>query len=175
MNWADIGKTVARVAPVLGGVLGGPVGAIAGAAGSLVASFLGCEPEPEAVAKIVADPAALARLQELEIRKQETILDWQAKQLDAELKNTTDARAKEVNLAKSGSKTVWATPAVALVVTVGFFMLLFAVLEKGPGEINQAALILLGTLGTGFGSVVNYYLGSSLGSTQKNDMLRVGK
>ena len=30
MEWADVGRAVAKAAPVLGSVLGGPVGAIAG-------------------------------------------------------------------------------------------------------------------------------------------------
>ena len=34
--------------------------------------------------------------------------------------------------------------------------------------INEPALLLLGSLGTAFGSVVNYYLGSSIGSYRKD-------
>lgn len=36
------------------------------------------------------------------------------------------------------------------------------------------ALVLLGSLGTAFGAVVNYYLGSSLGSAQKTAMIQGG-
>lgn len=171
MDWQTIGSTVAKIAPVLGGILGGPVGAVASAAGSLLASALGVEPSPEAVKVALSDQESIIKLKELEIQHKARLLEWQGMQLQAELENTKDARAKEIALAKAGSKAAWATPFVALVVSVGFFVLLWQVL-KLQTEVPQAALLLLGTLSTGFGSVINYYLGSSLGSSQKNDLVK---
>lgn len=49
MNWKDIGLIVAKATPLLGTAVDGPVGLVAGAAGSLVASFLGCDESPKAV------------------------------------------------------------------------------------------------------------------------------
>ncbi|WP_290917966.1 hypothetical protein [Halodesulfovibrio sp.] len=166
MNWKDIGTSVAKVAPVLGAALGGPVGAIAGAAGTLIGSFLGVEPEPEAVAKALQNPEALLKLKELEVKQQGQLLGWQRAQLDAELRNVQDARAREVALAKAGHGGAWVTGVIALVVICGFFWMLNIVVTTP--EVSEPALLLLGSLGTAFGAVVNYYLGSSLGSYRKD-------
>lgn len=173
MDWKDIGACVAKVAPVLGAVLGGPVGAIAGAAGTLVSSFLGVEPEPEAVAAALQNPETLLKIKELEAEEQRQILGWQKAQLEAELINVQGARAREVELAKAGHGGAWVTGAVALVVIIGFFWMLSRVVEAS--NVNEPALLLLGSLGTAFGAVVNYYLGSSLGSYRKDSVQRGGE
>lgn len=170
MTWKDVGRMAAQTAPVLAGALGGPAGAVASAAGALLASFLGEEPEPDAVARALRDPAAIVRLKELEAEQRSRLLEWQAKQVEAELANVQDARKREVELAKAGHSAAWATTGVALLVTAGFFVMLWSVLQQ-EGETSEAALLLLGSLGTAFGAVVNYYLGSSLGSAQKNRLL----
>lgn len=169
MDWKDVGKTVAKAAPVLGAVLTGPAGAIAASAGALAASFLGEEPEPENLMRALENPEAMIRLRELEDRHRARLLEWQARQLELEVENTKSARNREVELAKAGSAAAWITGIVALVVIVGFFGMLHQVLAKDL--INEPALILLGSLGTAFGAVVNYYLGSSLGSTRKTNFL----
>jgi len=166
MTWKDVGRMAANTAPILACVLTGPVGAISSAAGALLASFLGQEPEPQTVAKTLLDPAALARVRELEEQELSRLLEWQARQVELELANVQDARRREVELATVGHGLAWSTTAVALIVAVGFFVMLWSVLRQG--EVSEAALLLLGCLGTAFGAVINYYLGSSLGSAQKN-------
>lgn len=168
MNWKEVGETVAKTAPLLGSVLGGPAGAIAGVAGSLLGSFLGVEAEPETVLSALQDPHVAARLQELESAERERILHWQQAQLSAELENVRDARSREVKLAQSGHGGAWVTGAVSLVVISGFFWMLQLVVSMP--EVSEPALLLLGSLGTAFGAVVNYYLGSSLGSYRKTSM-----
>ena len=173
MEWADVGRAVAKTAPVLGSVLGGPVGAIAGAAGSLIASALGCEPDPEAVQRTIAQsPDLLLKLKDLEIQQQAQILQWQNQQIQAELSDRMSARDREVELAKSGHGASWATSIVSVIVTVGFFAMLWLVLSGGKSELGDAGLMLLGTLASAFGAVVNYYLGSSLGSTSKDAYIK---
>ncbi len=171
MSWADVGKAVAKVAPVLGGVLGGPVGAIAGAAGALVSSFLGVDADPEAITKAMADPETLVKLKQLESDERQRLLEWQSTQLNAELENVKSAREREVALAQAGHGASWATSIVSCIVTVGFFVMLYLVISGGKAELGDAGLMLLGTLATGFGAVINYYLGSSLGSASKDKFL----
>jgi hypothetical protein len=66
MDWTDLGKIVAPIAPTLGGLLGGlipfPGGAIAGQAlGNIIAKQFGVESTPAAVAgAIAASPNELA-------------------------------------------------------------------------------------------------------------------
>ena len=172
MEWRDLGSSIAKVAPVLGAVVGGPIGAIAGAAGTLISSFLGVDATPEAVSAAIANPEMAVRLKELEMQHQAVLIDWQSKQLDAELENTKDARAMPVQLTKAGSHMGTTAPAVvSVLVTVGFGLMLWKVLGM-EGEPSQAAVLLLGSLSTAFGAVVNFYLGSSLGSYRKDDALR---
>ena len=63
------------------------------------------------------------------------------------------------------------TPRVlAYLITFGFFGMLL-VINFLP-EANQSILnIMVGSLGTAWVSIVNYYFGSSLGSRNKNDLL----
>ncbi|MFV0347287.1 MAG: hypothetical protein ACK5JO_01785 [Halodesulfovibrio sp.] len=173
MEWKDVAKTVSKAAPLLATVLGGPVGAVAGAAGSLIGSLFGVEAEPDEVARMLQDPQALIRIRELEQEHAAMLLQWQATQLQAELDNVRNAREREVALAKTGHGGAWVTGLVALVVVVGFFWMLQAVVEMG--QVNEPALLLLGSLGTAFGAVVNYYLGSSLGSYRKDAFMGQGK
>lgn len=169
MDWQDIAGTVARAAPVLGAVLGGPVGAVATAAGGLLASVLGVEAQPSAVAQaITADPEAMLKLRQIEADERARLLDWQTEQVRAELENVKDARAMAVELRRSGDIMSTLAPAlISLVVVLGFFGMLYAVLNVELKN-TEASLLLLGTLSTGFGAVLNYYLGSSLGSFRKD-------
>ncbi len=64
MDWSKLKNIVAKAAPMLGTVLGGPLG---GAAGSLIASGLGVEDDPDAVMAALQDPSAAARLKEIEM------------------------------------------------------------------------------------------------------------
>lgn len=172
MDWKDVGGTVAKVAPILGAVVGGPLGAVAGAAGALISSFLGVENDPAAVANALQNPETLVRLKELEAQQQARLLDWQDEQLKAELENTKDARAMAVQLMQAGSSMGTIGPAVvSTIVTVGFAVMLWKVLEMS-GAPSEAAVLLLGSLSTAFGAVVNFYLGSSLGSFRKDAALR---
>lgn len=168
MSWADVGKAVSKVAPILGGVIGGPVGVIAGAAGALVGSFLGVDADPESITKALADPETLVKLKQLESDERQRLLEWQTSQLNAELENVKSAREREISLAQAGHGASWATSIVSCIVTIGFFIMLYIVISGGKAELGDAGLMLLGTLATGFGAVINYYLGSSLGSASKD-------
>jgi hypothetical protein len=169
MTWAEIGKKVASVAPVLGGVLGGPVGAVAGAAGALLGSFLGVDPEPEKIAAALS-PETLVRLKELEVRQQDRLLDWQTEQIRCETANVVSARQREIELARAGHGASWGTSVISIIVTLGFFVMLYLTMRY-KSELGEAGLLLLGTLSTAFGAVINYYLGSSSGSAAKERII----
>lgn len=71
MDWKDVGKVIAPLAPTLGGILGGlipfPGGALVGTAlGNIIARQFGVEPTPQAVSDAIArmpHELALAKLQ----------------------------------------------------------------------------------------------------------------
>lgn len=59
---------------------------------------------------------------------------------------------------------------LGILVTLGFFGILGgALLGYMSLSDNPSLMILLGTVATGFGTVFNYYFGSSLDKTQKVD------
>ena len=58
-------------------------------------------------------------------------------------------------------------------ITVGFFVLLYLLLLSAVPEENKEILnIVVGALIGSFTSIVGYFYGSSLGSADKNEMLR---
>ncbi len=67
LDWKDIAGTVARSAPMLGGLLGGPVGVAVGAVGSIIASALGVASTPDAVSiALQTNPDAAVKLAQIE-------------------------------------------------------------------------------------------------------------
>lgn len=169
-DWRAIVKTVA---PALGTMLGGPLGGIAATA---ITSALGIEADSTedqiAAAVRTATPEQLLALKSAENQFK---LDMERIGLDYEKIAADDrdsARKREVTLSQAGDLIgARATHVVATIVTVGFFAVLFIVLSGKVTTDNQAALLLLGTMSAGFGAVVQYYLGSSLGSKAKTDAL----
>lgn len=62
---------------------------------------------------------------------------------------------------------------LAIIITLGFLGVLLLVLLHGlPVDNNNSVLILLGSLGTVFGSVAGYYFGSSTGSAAKEQTIK---
>lgn len=59
------------------------------------------------------------------------------------------------------------------IIVIGFFILLYALLRLSIPEANKDILnIVVGALIGSFTSIVGYFYGSSLGSSEKNEMLR---
>ncbi len=92
--WKDVAGVVGEAAPVIGGILAGPAGA---AGGRLIASALGVTDDPDKVlAALQADPAALAKVRQLEIehktRLQELAVAAEQNRLAADT-----ARLAEIN------------------------------------------------------------------------------
>lgn len=81
--WDGIKQTVAGAAPLLGSALGGPAG---GAVGSMIASALGTEDDPEAIQAALDDPEAAAKLKALE---QEHQRELRRMMLEAETQRLT--------------------------------------------------------------------------------------
>jgi hypothetical protein len=64
--------------------------------------------------------------------------------------------------------------AVGTVVLVGFFAAMYFVLVKvrADNPMRDVVLIFAGTLGAKFGTVVDWYFGSSAGSDVKTELLK---
>jgi uncharacterized BrkB/YihY/UPF0761 family membrane protein len=92
--------------------------------------------------------------------------------LQAQLADVQNARNQTVKLAEAGSVIAWGAPIISILITVGFFAMLYVVIRQEIPESSQTlANIMLGSLGTSFTAVVGYWVGSSAGSAQKTNAL----
>lgn len=63
--------------------------------------------------------------------------------------------------------------ALGAVIVIGFFILLYLLLANSIPESNKDLLnIVVGALIGSFTSIVGYFYGSSLGSAEKNELLK---
>lgn len=162
-NFTDaLKKVVGTIAPTLGAALGGPLG---GTAGTMIAKALGKEdaPEQELEATLLkGDPETLLKLKQAEIDFQQFLKDADIKIQSLENEDRANAREREKTLHD------WTPSVLALAIVLGFFAVVAFILKWGlPQTGDQPLLLLLGTLGSGFIAVLNYYLGSSAGSASK--------
>lgn len=163
----DWKKTLATIAPGLATALGGP---LAGLAVQSISTALLGKPDGTddeiAVAMQTGGMDSLVKLKQVEN-------DFAAKmkelEVDLERVHQADRASARDRQVKTGDKT----PAIlAGVILIGFFGILGYMLTHGiPENGGEALLVLLGSLGAAFGSVVAYYYGSSKGSSDKNALL----
>ncbi len=163
MNWLE---TLKALAPTVASALGGP---LAGAAVSALGSIFGVEqPTQETIARLFKDGQLsadnLAEIRKLELKYQNDERERGFRYSELEFKNTADAR----DMQKQTRSYFPAT--LSTFVTIGFFGILITMLvyEYKPTE---PLLIMLGALGAAFGAVVNFWLGSSHGSQNKDATL----
>jgi hypothetical protein len=160
MTLLDLGKEITKYgAPLLGSVIGGPAGAIIG---SIVANIFGGDigNPSDLITKIHQDTESVNKLHELELAHQvalqQLVIQQAADGMRYSNDNTADARRS--NLA---SKTLF-PQFLSTVVIVGFFACIYWVaVYKEQGVDHDVMFTLLGAVGSGFGIVLNYWLGSS--------------
>ncbi len=170
----ELGRTVARYgAPLLGTVIGGPAGAVIG---QMVASQFGGDADDPAdlMYKIVADPNAAVKLAEIQnnskvelsriaMQMAENDLKYETQKIDLSNQNTKSARDSNA-LTKSLMPQI-----ISVIIMLGFFLSIWLVASLHQEEQDQQILyMLLGTMASAFGAVINYWLGSSAGSHSKD-------
>lgn len=168
MDWKAILSTVAPwIATAVGGPLGGlAVEAAANALGlsektegALKAAIAGVNPE-QMMALKTADQAFAIKMQELgfsHIEKLEALA----------VQDRQSAREREIKTGDSHTPRI-----IACAVIVGFFAILLVMMFKDlPSSSKEAALIMLGALGSAFTGVISYYYGSTAGSAEKSKLL----
>lgn len=107
--WEDLGSTVAKAAPLLGGAVGGPGGA---AIGQMVASAFGVDADdPQAIQQAIErDPQAVIKLREIESRHKERLeqlaLDRHQADLEAETKRHAESQTTIRTEAQHGTQYV---------------------------------------------------------------------
>lgn len=167
MDWQGIVKTVA---PWIGTALGGPLGGLAveAAANALGVSEKTTDAVKQALAGVTPD-------QMLALKKADQDFALQMQALG--FKQTSDLEAiaagdrKDARDMQKTTRSVM--PAVlSCVVTLGFLGLL-AGMMTGVLKVSdsQALLLMLGSLGTGWGMVMAFWFGTTHDSGRKTDML----
>jgi hypothetical protein len=92
--------------------------------------------------------------------------------LKARLGDVQGARAREVDIAKATGKKDINLYVVAWVIIGGFFALMAILLFiQLPTDSSGVVFMLFGALSSGFGSVVQYFFGSSKGEVEKADYM----
>jgi hypothetical protein len=132
---------------------------------------------PEAAAAVLADDPAMSEAFRLQVA-------MIAGQRDAEAERTFNerflaivadqgnARQQTLALAQTGSWLAWGAPIISVVVmlTFGLIVSLTLTCSMPPGS-EPILNVLLGTLSAMAMSVVSYWVGSSVGSVHKQDLL----
>jgi hypothetical protein len=147
---------------LIGLAFGGSAEAVATKVGKAASDVFGTTDAAAISAQVAADPAKADAFQ--------ARLQAETDQLKADLADVQSARAATTALAQAGSTIAWGAPVVSVAVTVGFIGILSVMTLRvvpDSGVVN----VLVGTLATAFGSVVNYWLGSSAGSHAKTQQL----
>lgn len=154
------------LAPTIGTALAGPLG---GAAASFLADKLGIQKKTiEAVSsaisgsKMTPEQITAVKLAELEFQKFLEQNNIDLAKLDVE--NTKSARDMQISIRSK-------TPEIlSFVITLGFFGVLSYMLtmEAKPGE---SLLIMLGSLGTAWAAIVNFWFGSTAASSRKTELI----
>lgn len=165
---SDMKEFLVKLAPAIGTALAGPLG---GVALGFLADKLGVEQKSiEAVGqaintqKLTPDQVAQIKAAELDFARFLKQNDIDLAKINAD--NTKSARDMQ-------TATRSRIPGIlACVVTLGFFGILSGMMtDTLQVSDKQALLLLLGSLSTAFGSVLNFYFGSSHGSLAKTELL----
>lgn len=158
MNW------LAQIAPTIATCLGGPLAGLAVTALSKVLNISADSVQSVIDSgKLSAEQIAQIKIAELELEKQAQELGLNFEQLAVD--DRKSARAMQ-------TETKSTVPAVlSYGITIGFFGILLSIMLGYATDNNQPLLIMLGSLGTAWVSVVAFWFGSTNGSQNKDQML----
>ena len=158
MNW------LSQIAPTIATCLGGP---LAGLAVTALSKLFGVAPDEVKSMidnnKLSADQIALVQQEEIKFKEQTQALGLNFEQLAVDDRKS----AREMQgLTKSSVPAV-----LSYAITLGFFGILTSILLGYAADNNQPLLIMLGSLGTAWISVVAFWFGSTNASHAKDEML----
>jgi hypothetical protein len=175
--WDSALNVVKTLAPMIGTALGGP---LLGGAITALESVFGITPKPDAstddrqstlaAAISGATPEQLAAMRAKD-------QDYALAMAQAGFKNTETLASLSVQDRASAramqiSTKSMTAPFLALFVTLGFFGVLSVMMFVPlPAATHDALMLMLGSLGTAWISVIAYYFGSSASSDRKTELL----
>lgn len=159
-------STLESLAPTVASAFLGPLGCIAVAA---VGNLLGVsDATQDKIAQVIQSgqmtPEQVGKLKELELQYQNDEKERNFKYSELEFKDSQSARDMQIS-------THSTTPTVlSYLITAGFFsILLYMMSDKYVS--SEPLLVMLGSLGTAWVAVVNFWFGSSHGSQTKDKLM----
>ena len=163
MDWMT---TLKQLAPTVASAFLGPLGGIAVSA---IGNILGVsDATQDKIAQAIQTgqitPEQLGKLKELELEYQNTEKERGFKYAELAFKDRDSARSMQKET-KS-----YVPPALAGLVTVGFFGILLG-LMLGYAKQSNELLVMLGSLGTAWTGIIAFYFGSSSGSQAKDQLI----
>lgn len=174
MSWDKVAKVIAKGAPVIASVLGSP---LAGAAVGVLASTLTGNKDATAndVMRALQSPDAMEKIRQIDKEWDLGLKGAGLELVNLERLDRENARAREVELVKSGIVD-WVPKFVAIAVVISFVSLIAAMFGfTMPEGMRDVAMLLLGTLAGSFSTIISYYFGSSASSRQKDELLKGAK
>ena len=175
-NYDSLVKAVSQFAPLLGSIIGGPAG---GAIGGIIAhEFGGDINNPDDLAsRIVSDPNAQVKIIEIQnntkVQLQQIIAQQAQAELVAQTAQVESDRLDRADARKNNTENKSIMPhLVSFMIIIGFFGAGYLLLAGGQTKSDaQVLFMMLGTLATAFGGVINYWLGSSSSSKSKDEAI----
>lgn len=159
MGWSDLGKTVAKFAPLLGGVVGGPAG---GAIGSVIASAFGVENKPEAIADAVKnDPEAAVKLRKIELDNKSDLERIAMELAEAEIADKQNARKEN----KHSYMPAILSCSLSLIIVGIIYLLFYTTVPEGSKDV---LFMLLGVVVKEWGGAMQYWFGTTRSSANKD-------
>lgn len=163
----SFGPLIGAVAPTIATALGGPVAGMAVKAISMALFGHDAATEDD-IMTALSNPTGD---QLTSLKKIDADFKVQMKSLDIDLERISAADRDSARQMQTTTKD-WIPRVLAVGVTIGFFGIVGYILHYGlPASGGEALLMLIGTLGTAWTSVMGFYFGSSAGSQQKTDAL----
>ncbi len=160
-SWKDL---IGTVAPTVATAIGGPLGGLAVEA---IGSALGMDKPTVKNIQAAFSSGTLTSDQVVALKNAEMALTTRMRELDIQeeqlqLGDIASARQREAEVKD------WVPATLAVLVTSGFFGVLTYLLVSGkPQQGGDVLLVMLGSLGTAWASIMSYYFGSSTGSMAK--------
>jgi hypothetical protein len=154
---------LAQIAPGIATALGGP---LAGLAVTAISKALGVD---EKDVQSTIDSGKLTADQLASLKQAEIELQAKAQELGLNFEKLAVDDRKSARDLQASTKSI-VPPLLALLVTVGFFGILTA-LMMGYAQKSDELMIMLGSLGTAWTGIIGFYFGSSAGSQRKDELL----
>ena len=167
MDPITIALGLAQFAPMVAGWIAGPKAeANAQKAIDIAKKVLPGTPDDQLAAAFAANPDKALEFQKL-------ASDQHTAMMNAVLADIQDARKTMVGLAGMGSRLAWGAAVVsALIVITNAVMGYMIFAGEIPPSNRETAMLYVGNMLGALSAVVAFWLGSSMSSVQKTDMIR---